>query len=386
MSSTSWANVGTTDAQVVLVLLRVVEEPRQAVTGPRRAAGHPGWITVTSSPAATEALVRLERLLGEIGRSGAVSRPRGSSRAQLVTRYAIRGHRLPPTARALPGRVSCGIGHVLGDSAITAPGRPLPWHSDFLLTSCPFRQAALVEHAGAKRGREAIAMSSGQLDGRVTSGDLIAELGRPRPGCGGQRRGLAGPDHLPGFHRPGRARAGRKSSRCRCASWPRGARRSPSTARRTSTDPFHYLVLSSHLHFQGRDPGGLADPAVPVVRAADRASLLVPPGGSSDMLERRTTAFRSRLGEPRPRTARLSCPPSTRNCLGAVLRSCARWDGRRPAGTARCTLQEMVTGAPARAVRPAARDRRGRGGHQPRCRAVLDYVRPTVRALTVATC
>jgi hypothetical protein len=63
-------------------------------------------------------------------------------------------------------------------------------------------------------------------------------------------------------------------------------------------DPFHYLVLGSHLHFQAEIlEASVGRPFLSLVLQIDPALVRQV---SSDMLERRTTAFRSREAQAQP--------------------------------------------------------------------------------------
>jgi AraC-like DNA-binding protein len=63
-------------------------------------------------------------------------------------------------------------------------------------------------------------------------------------------------------------------------------------------DPFHYLVLNSHLHFQGEVLQ--ATPAKPFLSFVLQIDPSVVRQVSSDMLERRTTTFRQHVGKDEP--------------------------------------------------------------------------------------
>src|SRR6202050_11032 len=82
-------------------------------------------------------------------------------------------------------------------------------------------------------------------------------------------------------------------------------------------DPFHYLVLGSHLHFQAEIlEASVGLPFLSLVLQIDPALVRQV---SSDMLERRTTAFRSREAEGRP--AEPACVSALdQEMLGVVLR------------------------------------------------------------------
>jgi AraC-like DNA-binding protein len=82
-------------------------------------------------------------------------------------------------------------------------------------------------------------------------------------------------------------------------------------------DPFHYLVLASHLHFQAEIlEASITRPFLSFVLQIDPALVRQV---SSDMLERRTTAFRSREAEAQ--AARQACVSALdSDLLGVVLR------------------------------------------------------------------
>jgi AraC-like DNA-binding protein len=82
-------------------------------------------------------------------------------------------------------------------------------------------------------------------------------------------------------------------------------------------DPFRYLVLSSHLHFQAEIlEASLGLPFLSLVLQIDPALVRQV---SSDMLERRATAFRSRDGQARPAPKACVSALDT-DLLGVVLR------------------------------------------------------------------
>ena len=77
-------------------------------------------------------------------------------------------------------------------------------------------------------------------------------------------------------------------------------------------DPFHYLVLSSHLHFQAEIlEASVTRPFLSFVLQIDPALVRQV---SSDMLERRTTAFRSREA----REAQAQARPAPQACVSAL--------------------------------------------------------------------
>ena len=83
-------------------------------------------------------------------------------------------------------------------------------------------------------------------------------------------------------------------------------------------DPFHYLVLSSHLHFQAEILE--ASPTRPFLSFVLQIEPALVRRVSSDMLERRTTAFRSRLGESEAADRPALVSALDQELLGAVLR------------------------------------------------------------------
>src|SRR5262249_15141508 len=82
-------------------------------------------------------------------------------------------------------------------------------------------------------------------------------------------------------------------------------------------DPFRYLVLASHLHFQAEIlEASIGRPFLSLVLQIDPALVRQV---SSDMLERRTTAFRSHDAETRP-TPKACVSALDQELLGVVLR------------------------------------------------------------------
>ena len=106
-------------------------------------------------------------------------------------------------------------------------------------------------------------------------------------------------------------------------------------------DPFHYLVLSSHLHFQAEILE--ASPSLPFLSFVLQIEPALVRRVSSDMLERRTTAFRSRPGEAQAPEGQALVSALDQELLGAVLRflrAVGRDTDRRV--LAPLYLQEMV--------------------------------------------
>jgi len=83
-------------------------------------------------------------------------------------------------------------------------------------------------------------------------------------------------------------------------------------------DPFHYLVLNSHLHFQAEILE--ATPAKPFLSFVLQIDPSVVRQVSTDMLERRTTAFRQHAAANEPPDPRAYVSPLDQELTGAVLR------------------------------------------------------------------
>jgi AraC-like DNA-binding protein len=83
-------------------------------------------------------------------------------------------------------------------------------------------------------------------------------------------------------------------------------------------DPFHYLVLNSHLHFQAEILQ--ASPAKPFISFVLQIDPTVVRQVSSDMIERRTTAFRHRDAEREPAEPSGFVSVLDQELAGAVLR------------------------------------------------------------------
>ena len=129
-------------------------------------------------------------------------------------------------------------------------------------------------------------------------------------------------------------------------------------------DPFRYLVLGNHLHFQAEGlEASISRPFLSLVLQINPALVRQV---SSDMLERRTTAFRSRETEALPVQPACISAMDT-ELLGVVMRFPARRrDRHRPAGArAAVPAGAGVPGDAARAVRPAAGPGGSRVGQQP---------------------
>jgi len=83
-------------------------------------------------------------------------------------------------------------------------------------------------------------------------------------------------------------------------------------------DPLHYLVLNSHLHFQAEIL--VATPAKPFLSFVLQIDPSVVRQVSSDMLERRTTAFRQHATEDEPADPSAFVSALDQELAGAVLR------------------------------------------------------------------
>ena len=83
-------------------------------------------------------------------------------------------------------------------------------------------------------------------------------------------------------------------------------------------DPFHYLVLNSHLHFQAEILE--ATPAKPFLSFVLQIDPSVVRQVSTDMLERRTTAFRQHTAEDEPPDPSAFVSALDQELAGAVLR------------------------------------------------------------------
>src|ERR1700749_2348315 len=105
-------------------------------------------------------------------------------------------------------------------------------------------------------------------------------------------------------------------------------------------DPSHYLVLNNHMHFQAEIVE--ASVGLPFLSLVLQIEPALVRQVSSDMLERRTTAFRSRDAQARP--AQAACVSALdQELLGAVLRFLqAVRTGTDPRVLAPLYLQEMV--------------------------------------------
>jgi len=158
-------------------------------------------------------------------------------------------------------------------------------------------------------------MASGYLPSPTNSGDLIAELAARAPKVGANS-GLWPGLTIYRFTSPVGPSWEEIQSLSLCI---------VAQGRKTVTvdgttykyDPFHYLVLGSHLHFQAEIlEASVSRPFLSFVLQIDPALVRQV---SSDMLERRTTAFRSRDAQAQP--AEPGCVSALdQDLLGVVLR------------------------------------------------------------------
>jgi AraC-like DNA-binding protein len=158
-------------------------------------------------------------------------------------------------------------------------------------------------------------MASGYLPSPTNSGDLIAELAARAPKVGANS-GLWPGLTIYRFTSPVGPSWEEIQSLSLCI---------VAQGRKTVTvdgttykyDPFHYLVLGSHLHFQAEIlEASVSRPFLSFVLQIDPALVRQV---SSDMLERRTTAFRSRDAQAQP--VQPACVSALdQDLLGVVLR------------------------------------------------------------------
>jgi AraC-like DNA-binding protein len=159
-------------------------------------------------------------------------------------------------------------------------------------------------------------IGSGQIGPPVSSGDLIAELAARAPAAGANAGAWPGLT-IYRFTAP----AGptweeiQSLSLCIVAQ----GRKAVTVGGETYLyDPFHYLILSSHLHFQAEIlEASAARPFLSFVLQIEPSLVR---RVSSDMLERRTTAFRSRLGDAQATGRQALVSALDQELLGAVLR------------------------------------------------------------------
>ena len=158
-------------------------------------------------------------------------------------------------------------------------------------------------------------MASGYLPSPTNSGDLIAELAARAPKVGANS-GLWPGLTIYRFTSPvwPSWEEIQSLSLCIVAQGRKSVTVDGNTYR---YDPFHYLVLGSHLHFQAEIlEASVSRPFLSFVLQIDPALVRQV---SSDMLERRTTAFRSRDAQAQP--VQPACVSALdQDLLGVVLR------------------------------------------------------------------
>jgi AraC-like DNA-binding protein len=224
-------------------------------------------------------------------------------------------------------------------------------------------------------------MASGYLPNLVSSGDLIAELAARAPQVGantGVWPGLT----IYRFTSPVGPTWEEIQSLSLCIV-AQGRKAVAVDGETYLYDPFHYLVLNNHLHFQAEIlEASIGRPFLSLVLQIEPALVRQV---SSDMLERRTTVFRSRDAEAQPEQPGCVSALDT-EMLGVVLRflrAVGTGTDRRVLGP--LYLQEMV-------YRVLQRDQYGRlltlaaaeSASNP-VSAVLEYVRGHLsEPLTVA--
>lgn len=159
-------------------------------------------------------------------------------------------------------------------------------------------------------------MGSMQLGRPATSGDLIAELSARAPAVGANTGAWPGLT-IYRFTTPVGPTWEEIQSLSLCIV--AQGRKAVTVERETYLyDPFHYLVLSSHLHFQAEILEASA--SLPFLSFVLQIEPAVVRRVSSDMLERRTTAFRSPHGKAQAPAQRALVSALDQELLGAVLR------------------------------------------------------------------
>jgi AraC-like DNA-binding protein len=158
-------------------------------------------------------------------------------------------------------------------------------------------------------------MTSGYLPSPVGAGDLVAELASIAT-ASGANAGLWPGLTVYRFTAPAGPTWEEIQSLCLCIV--AQGRKSVTVGGETFLyDPFHYLVLASHLHFQAEVlEASIGRPFLSFVLQIDPALVRQVSG---DMLERRTTVFRTRDAEAQP--APSACISALdQDLLGVVLR------------------------------------------------------------------
>jgi AraC-like DNA-binding protein len=181
-------------------------------------------------------------------------------------------------------------------------------------------------------------MVAGYKDRELDPGDLIAELAARAPETGGNTGAWPGLV-IYRFTAPAGPTWEEIQSLSLCIV-AQGRKAVTAEGETYAYDSFHYLVLRSHLHFQAEILE--ASPARPFLSMVLQIDPTVVRQVSSDMVERRTTAFRSRSVQDQPaRDAYVSTMDT--ELLGAVLRFLrATRKGADRRVLAPLYLQEMV--------------------------------------------
>ncbi|HWG65265.1 MAG TPA: AraC family transcriptional regulator [Streptosporangiaceae bacterium] len=159
-------------------------------------------------------------------------------------------------------------------------------------------------------------MGAGQIDRPVTSGDLIAELAARAPAVGANTGAWPGLS-IYRFTAPAGPTWEEIQSLSLCIV-AQGRKAVTAGGQTYLYDPFHYLVLSSHLHFEAEIlEASVSRPFFSFVLQIEPALVR---RVSSDMLERRTTAFRSRHSAADAPEEQAFVSALDQELLGAVLR------------------------------------------------------------------
>src|ERR1700729_3371375 len=166
----------------------------------------------------------------------------------------------------------------------------------------------------ARRGGSA--MSPGQAERPVTSGELIAELAARAPRAGANTGAWPGLT-VYRFTAPTGPSWEEIQSLSLCVV-AQGRKAVTADGETYLYDPFHYLVLNSHLHFEAEILQ--ASPAEPFLSFVLQIDPSVVRQVSSDMIERRTTAFRHRAGGEEPPAPNGFVSALDQELAGAVLR------------------------------------------------------------------
>jgi AraC-like DNA-binding protein len=182
-------------------------------------------------------------------------------------------------------------------------------------------------------------MSSAELDRPVTSGDLIAELAARAPEVGANTGAWPGLT-IYRFTAPAGPTWEEIQSLSLCIV-AQGRKAVTAEGRTYQYDPFNYLVLNSHLHFQAEILE--ASVSLPFLSFVLQIEPALVRRVSSDMLERRTTTFRSRGTGAQPADKQAFVSALDQELLGAVLRFLrAVGTGTDQRVLAPLYLQEMV--------------------------------------------